>query len=138
MYGKNACSDHKRIRGLLNDFCSGYPEVNFLLMALEEQIHTELVASSKTVPYEMISARLVKRLYTNRGMAEEIAHWAVDSWALALGVISDEPPYTNRPSVVNANTNVQQTIVVSPAGGQYTSIRMTSRMLCNEEKKASR
>jgi hypothetical protein len=87
-YGKDVCNDHKRIRGLLNDFCSGnYPEINYLLTALEEQVYTELVVSSKTVPYEMLSARLVNRLYINRGMAEEIARWAVNSWALALGVI---------------------------------------------------
>lgn len=136
IYGKDTCSDHKRIRGLLNDFCSGnYPEINFLLTALEEQVYTELVASSKIVPYEMLSARLVKRLYTNRGMAEEIAHWVVDSWALALGVISNETPYTKpqvsfkapQSSIANAaesytNTTVQQSIVVSPAGGQYTTI----------------
>ncbi len=136
IYGKDVCSDHKRIRGLLNDFCSGnYPEINFLLTALEEQVYTELVASSKAVPYEMLSARLVKRLYTNRGMAEEIAHWAVDSWALALGLISNETRYTKPPvsiseplsSIVNAaksytNTTVQQTIVVSQSGGQYTTI----------------
>ena len=136
IYGKDVCSDHKRIRGLLNDFCSGnHPEINFLLAVLEEQVYTELVASSKIVPYEMLSARLVKRLYTNRGMAEEIAHWAVDSWALALGVISNETRYT-KPQVSfstplsgianaaksYANTTFQQTIVVSPTGGQYTSI----------------
>jgi len=136
IYGKDACSDHKRIRGLLNDFCGGnYPEINFLLTALEEQVYTELVASSKIVPYEMLSARLVKRLYTNRGMAEEIAHWVVDSWALALGMISNETPYTkpqvsfNAPqsSIENAAENythrtVQQTIVVSQSGGQFTTI----------------
>lgn len=134
IYGKDTSSDHKRIRGLLNDFCSGnYPEINFLLMALEEQVCIELVASSKAVPYEMLSARLAKRLCTNRGMAEEIAHWAVDSWALALDVISNETPYTKPqvdappPITVNAvrsypNATVQQTIVVSQSGGQYTTI----------------
>jgi hypothetical protein len=136
IYGKDACSDHKRIKGLLNDFCSGtYPEINFLLTALEEQVYTELVASSRIVSYEMLSARLVKRLYTNRGMAEEIAHWVVDSWALALGMISNETPYTkpqvsfNAPqsSIANAaenytNRTVQQTIVVSQSGGQFTTI----------------
>ena len=126
IYGKNACSDHKRIRGLLNDFCCGnYPEVNFLLTALEEQVYAELVAPSKPIPYEMLSARLVKRLCTNRGMAEEIARWAVDSWALALGVITKpcQVPFNAPPSSrVNPKTPVQQTMVVSQSGGQYTTI----------------
>jgi hypothetical protein len=141
VYGKNVCSDPKRIRGLLNDFCRGeYPEINFLLTALEEQIYTELAASSKAVSYEMLSARLIKRLYTNRGMAEEIALWAVDSWALALGVISNETPYTkqqvssNAAEAVIANvaksytkTIVQERIIVSPSGGQYTTINAAIR-----------
>lgn len=136
LYGKNTCNDYKRTRGLLNDFCGGsYPEINFLLTALEEQVCTELMASSKIASYEMLSARLVKQLYTNRGMAEEIARWAVDSWALALGIILNDSSFTsshvphNKPQLKVANvainrayTPIQQTIIVSPNGGQYSSI----------------
>lgn len=136
IYGKDVCSNHKRIKGLLNDFCRGnYPEINFLLTTLEEKVDIELLASSKTLPYEMIAARLVERLYANRGMANEIAHWAVDTWALALGVISNETPYTkpqvsfnvHQLSISNTTTShtnigVQQTIIVSSIGGQYTTI----------------
>lgn len=136
IYGQDACNDYKRIRGLLNDFCNGnHPEINFLLTALEEQVYTELVASSKTIPYEMLAARLIKRLCINRGMTEEIARWAVDSWALALGMISNETAYIEQQVSFNtplsdiantpqsyADTNVQKTIVVSPTGGQYTTI----------------
>jgi hypothetical protein len=95
IYGKDVCNDHKRVKGLLNDFYRGNsPEINFLLTALEEKVDIYLLASSKTLPYEMISARLVERLYVNRGMANEIARWAVDSWVLALDVISNETSYT--------------------------------------------
>jgi hypothetical protein len=136
IYGKDVCNNHKRIRGLLNDFCHGnYPEINFLLTALAEKVDIELLASSKTLPYEMISARLVGRLYGNRGMAKEIACWAVDSWALALGVISNETSYTKPQVLLNlaqsdlanttksySNKSTRQTIVVSPTGEEYTTI----------------
>lgn len=139
IYGKDACRDHKRIRGLLNDFCNGdYPAVNYLVTALEENVYSDLVVSSKPELYEVLSARLVKRLYTNRGMAPEIARWAVDSWALALGVISSETPHTELPvrfgesqtsitNVAKASTHAQQTIVVSPDGGYYTTISAAIR-----------
>lgn len=141
VYGKPVCSDYKRIRGLLNDFCRGnYPEINFLLTALEEKVDVDLLTSSKTLPYEMISARLAERLYANRGMANEIASWAIASWAIALGVISDEPLYPTaaisfnvpQPGYVSATKSsikrtVQQIIVVSPAGGHYTSINEAIR-----------
>lgn len=130
------CNDHKRIRGLLNDFCSGnYPEIFFLLTALEEKVPSELIASSKTIPYDMLSARLIKRLCINRGVTEAVAHWSIESWALALDVIPAETPYTepqisfNTPLPGGANaakmyakTTEQQTLVVSPTGGQYSSI----------------
>lgn len=136
IYGKDVCNNHRRVKGLLNDFCRGnYPEVNFLLTALAEKVDIELLASSRTLPYEMISARLVERLYGNRGMANEIACWAVDSWALALGVISNETSYTKpqvsfnvpQPGLAHTtksytNTTVQQTIVVSSTGEQYSTI----------------
>ncbi len=136
IYGKDACNDHKRIRGLLNDFCRGnYPEINFLLMALEEKVDINLRASSMTLPYEMISARLVERLYVKRGMANEIAFWAVDTWALALGVTFNENLDT-KPQVLSnlpqsdlanatksyTNTSTRQTFVVSPTGGQFNTI----------------
>jgi hypothetical protein len=137
IYGKDVGTDHKRVRALLNDFCGGNcPEINFLLTALEEQIYTELMTSSKTISYEILSARLVKRLCTNRGMTEEIARWTVISWALALGIISSETPYTELQEVSSAplsanvytaessaNPIALSTIIVSPTGEHYTSIR---------------
>lgn len=144
IYGSEVCNDSRRVRGLLHDLCCGnYPEINFLITALEEQVKTELTLSLRNVSYEMLLAHLKKRLYTNRGMAEEIAHWTIDSWALALGVISTAtytPQQAERAMSINqprssptpvekshSDTVAQRTIIVSPSGGQFTTISAAIR-----------
>ena len=39
-------------------------------------------------------AQVTKRLHENRGLAEEFARWAAISWALALGLLTDDAAHT--------------------------------------------
>lgn len=89
-YGKDICSDARRCEGLLNDLCGSYRrEINVLVNALAERIPLDLLAASHTMPYELLLTRLEKRLEDQTGLTAEAARWAVESWALALGVASD-------------------------------------------------
>jgi tetratricopeptide (TPR) repeat protein len=65
-------------------------EVFVLVSAVREQVPSELVSSSSGVPKEVVLARLSKRLHGNLGIAEELARWGVESWALALGILQVE------------------------------------------------
>jgi ribosomal protein S27E len=90
-YGKSLCDDPKRCEALLRDLCGQHRrEVNVLVSALKERVAADLRASSTGVPREVLLARLTKRLCDNLGLAEEAARWGVESWALALGVISSQ------------------------------------------------
>ncbi len=51
----------------------------------------ELRQSTGSVPYVQLLARVAKRLQDKRGMTDVAARWAVNSWALALGIISASP-----------------------------------------------
>jgi len=89
-YGKDLCSDARRCEGLLKDLCGEYRrEINVLTSALEERIPLDLLASGKTMPRELLLTKLAGRLEDNLGLTKEASHWAVDSWALALGVVTD-------------------------------------------------
>jgi hypothetical protein len=89
-YGRDLCSDAGRCEGLLRDLCGSYRrEINILVSALEERVPLDLLAAHNSVPRELLLARLTKRLEDQLGLTEEAAQWAVDSWALALGVITD-------------------------------------------------
>src|SRR5437870_8941253 len=89
--GKNGdaiLQDADRCEGLLKDHCGPFRrEISALVGALEERIPVELKSSWQTaMTPEAMRARLVQRLEENRGLAPEVANWAVDAWSYALGV----------------------------------------------------
>ncbi len=91
-YGSSLCDNPMRCRSLLLDSSSNYQlEVDVLINALEEGIVPELRQSTGSMPYVQLLARAARRLQDRRGMTDVAARWAVNSWALALGIISASP-----------------------------------------------
>lgn len=89
-YGTEICSNARRCEGLLKDNCGSYRrEISILVNALEERVPLDLLASAHSIPRELLLTRLAKRLEDNLALTESAAVWAVESWALALGVITD-------------------------------------------------
>ena len=142
-YGMSLCDDPQRCRGLLADYCAGYrSEVHSLIGALEEGVPSDLMAPQRDLPREVLLSRLTKRLRDNLAMAETAAIWAVDSWALALGLItsaecreaerksipatrSDKPPVQGLATmeVPLPGAATAPIVVVCPAGrGHYNTI----------------
>ena len=89
-HGPGLCSDARRCEGLLRDLCGGHRrEVNTLVGALRERVPLDLLASRNSVPTGLLLSRLAKRLEDQLALTADASRWAVDSWALALGVVSD-------------------------------------------------
>ena len=89
-YGLDLCSDVKRCQGLLRDLCGVHQrEVNILIGALRERVPLDLLAGRTVMPHGMLMARLTKRLEEQLGLTAEAALWGVESWALALGIVTD-------------------------------------------------
>lgn len=92
-YGQAICAAPKRIEALLRDLCGAHRrEINIIMGALEERIATDLTAassSSNAVPKDVLFARLAARLRDNLAYTPEAARWAVETWAVALGIISE-------------------------------------------------
>lgn len=87
-YGKEICDDARRCEGLLNDLCGNYRrEINVLVNAIEERIPLDLLAGVNLMPPELLLTRLEIRLEDQTGLTAEAARWAVESWALALGIM---------------------------------------------------
>ena len=90
-YGRSLCDDPRRCEALLKDYCGQYKrEIFVLISALKNRVAEDLINASAGVPQPMVVARLNKRLEDELAMTTEAAHWAVESWALALNVI-DQP-----------------------------------------------
>ena len=79
--GDGLLQDRDRCEGLLKDYCGGHRrEISAIVGALEERVPLELRSSWQTaMTPEAMRARLVQRLEDNRGLAPEIANYAVDS-----------------------------------------------------------
>jgi hypothetical protein len=109
-YGRSVCNDRTQLEGLLRDYCGQYGrEIFVIISALREQVPTDLLNSQNSLPKEVLLARLKNRLQANLGLAENVALWAVESWALALGVITTVdvtvPPPTETSTVDQTVTN---------------------------------
>lgn len=89
-HGPGLCSDSRRCEGLLRDLCGEHRrEINILVGALRERVPLDLLAARNSVPGNLLLTRLAKRLEDQLALTTEASRWAVDSWALALGVVSD-------------------------------------------------
>ncbi len=87
-HGKSLAEDKIRCSALLRDYCSAYKaEINILITAMDEHVPSLLIKQPTSSPTDVVISQLAKRLRIDRGLAEENARWAVESWALALGVI---------------------------------------------------
>jgi hypothetical protein len=91
-YGRSLCDDPRRCEGLLRDVCGEYKrEIHVLVNALKERVVADLLGSRGGVPQEVLFARLSQRLQDNLGLTQDAAAWAIESWALALGVSLNAP-----------------------------------------------
>ena len=134
-YGPALCDDPRRCEGLLRDFCGVCRlEIHILLAAMKEHVPADLLAQD-SLPRQMKLARLTKRLQDNQGVTEIAAVWAVNSWALALGIIPAEEIHDLVPDSPAAAVS-QYGISTTPSAGARTATAIppypttTSPMTC--------
>jgi hypothetical protein len=97
-YGRSICDNPAKCQSLIADICGDHRlELNLLVAALRAGIPIKLPASHAGIPPEMRCAQLASQLQKDQGLSADAAHWAVDSWALALGVIA--VPTSAKPAV---------------------------------------
>jgi hypothetical protein len=130
--GDGLLQDRDRCEGLLKDYCGGHRrEISALVGALEERVPLELKGSWQTaMTPEAMRARLVQRLEDNRGLAPEIANYAVDTWSYALGVglgrssdrVQDLPVGNGNGIVVTGASAAERAAADRPAGSQPSAL----------------
>lgn len=133
-HGQSVVHNARRCEGLLRDYSARHRrEVSVLVSALEEHVPQDMIAAPAGSPRAVLLKRLAHRLSDNRALSEPAAAWSVNSWALALGLISDDElkavegeeevpaPVTRKaPAVAPADAS---SVVASAAGdGDYVSI----------------
>lgn len=93
--GCSAASDPRLCRAYLNDACgNARAEITVLVKAAEAGIPSDLLSSTTQSILELSSV-LAGRLSYEFGFERSLASWCVDSWALALGLLTpDDLPGT--------------------------------------------
>jgi tetratricopeptide (TPR) repeat protein len=88
MAGNSILDDPEMFAALLNEYSDGAFEVerNALVLALKDSIPQELLKPHKGFTLMSTSDRLRKRLMENHNLPEDLARWAVETWAKALEV----------------------------------------------------
>ncbi|HZH34303.1 MAG TPA: hypothetical protein VEX64_05645, partial [Pyrinomonadaceae bacterium] len=116
--GKSIIENPRRAEGLFRDHFGAYRrEISVLKMALEEHVGLDLLAATPQTPRAVLLSRLSRRLCDNLALSEEAAEWAVNSWALALGVISE----------ADLKTIEQQSLSQTPAASPTASQNKTAQ-----------
>ena len=93
-YGGSLTEDPARCEALLNAQCAGHKrEINVLIGALRQGVAKDLLSAGQAPPSLQID-RLTRRLEDDLGLAPEPARWAVETWALVLGVDDGLSPAT--------------------------------------------
>lgn len=120
-YGRSLCEDPRRCEALLKDYCGQYKrEIFVLVSALKNRVAEDLLKAPAGVPHSILLARLNKRLEEELAMTTEAAHWAVESWALALGVIAQPSPMV-KPAPVSPPSPPPAIPKVAPAPLPHTA-----------------
>jgi len=96
-------SDPKRFGALIGDYYRGAyrKEMTVLIDSLREGIPEILLKGSENTPYSIQAPNLARRLVLNWGFNDDLAAWAVDTWALGLGLIKDSDMNRSVPSALN-------------------------------------
>src|SRR5262245_51433133 len=88
-HGPQLCDDHKSCRSLLRQRCPDHKkEVNLLIDALQEHVADELRTAPTGQPIEPLVTRLAAALQGDLDLSPEDARWAVETWAIALGLMT--------------------------------------------------
>ena len=86
-YGTSLAFDPLRCEGLLRDTCPRCRREIFVLVnAVRQQVPADLLSPRHSLPPGLFRGFLKKRLQDELAFSDDAAQWAVDTWAVALGI----------------------------------------------------
>ena len=98
-YGPEVCEPPSRVRGFLNDLCAEHKADVILLVATLTSCRLAYFQAIKKGQSERLLALKIETLQYELSITEEAAHWAIESWALALNILTAPLPRPQMPTV---------------------------------------
>jgi hypothetical protein len=115
-YGRMLGEDSRRCEALLKDFCpDGRAQVHLLVIAARAEVPKQLMSSAAGSSRELLVARLARTLEEDYAVTAEAACWAVECWALALGVAVAVARLTAPVAVAAQRATAVQAAAIEPS-----------------------
>ncbi len=92
--GVGVLTQPRLVESLLADMCPDQRRETHLLAGAQREGVPDELRTPSTVPPPLLRARLQQRLAENLSVTEEAARWAVETWAIALGVLAESEAQT--------------------------------------------
>ncbi len=89
--GTSILDNPKRVKAYLSDNCSGEykREIALLEYLLVENVHQDLLRQKDSIPYDLLSANITKKILTSHPFDPTLVKYGVDILAVGLGIIKN-------------------------------------------------
>src|SRR5476649_1109766 len=99
------------MEGLLKDYCGEYRREIFVLVSCLRVGAVEQLRRQGGPSVKLVCARLALKLEQNLAISSDVSKWAVESWAIALGLLQLENATTRFGDIVNVSVLASRQIL---------------------------
>src|ERR1700733_16161942 len=103
-HGEPLLTEPLRTEGLLKDYCGEFRREIFVLVSCLRVGVVEQLRRQGGPSVKLICARLALKLEQNLAISSDVAKWAVESWAIALGLLPPEAATAQLTAFVDPST----------------------------------
>src|SRR5271154_1952967 len=89
-HGEPLLASPLRVEGLLKDYCGEFRREIFVLVSCLRAGVVDQLRRQGGPSVKLVCARLALKLEQNLAISGDVAKWAVESWAIALGLLPPE------------------------------------------------
>jgi len=102
-HGEPLLASPLRTEGLLKDYCGEFRREIFVLVSCLRVGAVDQLRRQNGPPVKLVCARLALKLEQNLAISSDVAKWAVESWAIALGLLLPENATARLDSIFDAS-----------------------------------
>src|SRR5271156_3929999 len=102
-YGEPLLASPLRSEGLLKDYCGEFRREIFVLVSCLRVGVVDQLRRQGGPSVKLVCARLALKLEQNLAISSDLAKWAMESWAIALGLLQSGNATTRLGDLVNVS-----------------------------------
>src|ERR1700683_3475286 len=107
-YGEPLLGSPSRSEGLLKDYCGEFRREIFVLVSCLRVGVVEQLRRQGGPSVKLVCARLALKLEQNLAISSDVAKWAVESWAIALGLLPPANATAKLSDLVDVSTRLSR------------------------------